>query len=336
MSKTLTISIAAYNIEKYIEETLKSLLVNNIEDLEILVEDDGGTDGTANIVREYEKKYPGIVKLVHKENEGYGSTINKSIELAEGKYFKQLDGDDWYDAENFVELLELLRTVDVDAVYTPYKKFFEKRNEYELKDYFNNNISGEYNADDVINKASKSLEMFTMAYRTEILKENKINLLTKCLYTDREYALYPMMYVNTIYISHLPIYVYRIGREDQSVSVPSRRKHYQEQIKVTKRSLQIAMDNLDKMTEMKTKYILNYIGLAASSTISCFLIILPASRENLEKIKEFERYIYETDRDVYKEMIRISKILQVLKKMKYNYIIYKLLSKYRINKMKKI
>ena len=111
MNKILTVSIAAYNVEKYIQNALESLLVNNIDDLEILVEDDGGTDNTANIVKEYEKKYPGIVKLVQKENGGYGSTINKSIELAQGKYFKQLDGDDWYDSENFEKLLKLLRTI---------------------------------------------------------------------------------------------------------------------------------------------------------------------------------------------------------------------------------
>lgn len=55
MNKILTISIAGYNVEKYISKTLDSLLINNIEDLEILVEDDGGTDSTANIVNEYEK-----------------------------------------------------------------------------------------------------------------------------------------------------------------------------------------------------------------------------------------------------------------------------------------
>lgn len=55
MNKILTISIAAYNVEDYIEDTLKSILVKNIEDLEILVEDDGGTDNTANIVKNMKK-----------------------------------------------------------------------------------------------------------------------------------------------------------------------------------------------------------------------------------------------------------------------------------------
>ena len=56
MNKILTVSIAAYNVEEFIENTLNSLLIDNIEDLEILVQDDGGNDRTKEIVEEYRKK----------------------------------------------------------------------------------------------------------------------------------------------------------------------------------------------------------------------------------------------------------------------------------------
>ena len=150
MEKILTVSIAAYNVQNYIKKTLESLLVGKIDDLEILVEDDGGTDRTINIVKEYEEKYPNIVKLVHKENGGYGSTINKSIEIASGKYFKQLDGDDWYDSENFTEFLNLLRKIDVDAIYTPYKEFYENKEIYKLNDFIDENIYGKLSIEEAI------------------------------------------------------------------------------------------------------------------------------------------------------------------------------------------
>ena len=150
MSKILTISVAAYNVENYISNTLESLLVDDIDDIEILVEDDGGIDNTANIVKEYEEKYPNVVKLIHKENGGYGSTINKSLEIATGKYFKQLDGDDWYDSNNFKKFLELLRNIDTDVVYTPYKEFYENKKKYILKDFFSNKFEKEYDIEDII------------------------------------------------------------------------------------------------------------------------------------------------------------------------------------------
>lgn len=100
--KLLTISIAAYNVEKYLEKALTSMVCSPtaMEKLEVIIEDDGSTDGTLSIAKKYEKLYPDVYRAIHKENGGYGSTINNSIVLAQGKYFKQLDGDDWFDTEN--------------------------------------------------------------------------------------------------------------------------------------------------------------------------------------------------------------------------------------------
>lgn len=334
MEKILTISIAAYNVEGYIKNALNSLLVENIEDLEILVEDDGGTDNTANIVKEYEKKYPNIVKLVHKENGGYGSTINKSIELARGKYFKQLDGDDWYDSKNFVDFLELLRKIDADMVYTPFYQFKEKGNIYELKDILNKELNGECSVRDLFSKSNNYLNMYTICYKTDILKVGNLKLLEKCFYTDTQYAMYPVVNANTIYISHNPIYIYRIGRNEQSVSLVGRIKHYEDHVKVSKDLLEFYNDNLN-VDISKQRYLLNYIINHVSNTISGYYIILESNKENLKQIIEFEKYILDKNKTVYDKMEEQSKIVKILRKTNYNYVIYKILSKLKIRKMKK-
>ncbi|MCD7790137.1 MAG: glycosyltransferase family 2 protein [Bacteroides thetaiotaomicron] len=82
MNKILTTSIAAYNVENYIRRTNDSLIDEEIiDDLEILVVDDGGKDNTLKIAQEYVEKYPKSIFPVHKENGGYGFTINTSTEL---------------------------------------------------------------------------------------------------------------------------------------------------------------------------------------------------------------------------------------------------------------
>ena len=99
--KILTISVAAYNVEEYIRQTLDSLTDERvIGNLEIFVVDDGGKDSTLDIAKEYANIYPESVFPIHKENGGYGSTVNYSLAHAHGKYFKLLDGDDWFDTEN--------------------------------------------------------------------------------------------------------------------------------------------------------------------------------------------------------------------------------------------
>lgn len=75
--KVATISIAAYNMEKHIRKTLDSLLDERvIDDLEVLVVDDGGTDRTLEIANEYAATYPNSIFPIHKENGGYGSVLN--------------------------------------------------------------------------------------------------------------------------------------------------------------------------------------------------------------------------------------------------------------------
>ena len=101
MKKVLTIVVPAYNVEKYLKNCLDSFVdVNILNSIEILVVDDGSTDKTADIAKNYEKKYPNSFRLLSKENGGHGSTINYAIPRASGKYFKVVDGDDWVDKKH--------------------------------------------------------------------------------------------------------------------------------------------------------------------------------------------------------------------------------------------
>lgn len=332
MEKILTVSIAAYNVQNYIKKTLDSLLVGKIDDLEILVEDDGGTDNTINIVKEYEKKYPNVVKLIHKENGGYGSTINKSIEIASGRYFKQLDGDDWYDSENFTDFLNILRKIDVDAIYTPYKEFYENKNTYKLKDFINENIHGKLSIEDAIKQNNNHFNMYTICYKTEILRKNNIKLLEKCFYTDTQYAMYPIPYINSIYIFHKPIYVYRLGRAEQSVSVEGHIKHYNDHVKVSKDIIKF-YSNIRFSNKYTQEYIWKYMVEHVANTISGFYMVLKPNKENLKYIIEFEKYIFSKNKILYKDVAKHSKIVKILRKTRYNYIVYKILSIYRRNKL---
>lgn len=290
----------------------------------------GGTDRTAEIVKKYEEKYPDIIKLVHKENGGYGSTINSSINLARGKYFKQLDGDDWFNKSNFKKLLEILRTTNTDIVYTPYVINNEKNGERKLIDFFSNDIHGEYQTEEILVKAIRYLSMYTLTYKTKILKENDIRVLEKCLYTDTEYALYPIIHCNDIYITHDPVYVYRIGRDEQSVSLNSRIKHYEEHIKVTKRLIEFLEKTQKEKSQNMAEYVKGYVSHMAACSIGDFLILLPQSKENLNKIKEFEKYVYDNKKDVYFEIEKISRLVKLLRKSKYT--LYPLLSYYKRRK----
>ena len=108
--KVLTVLVPTYNVEKYLRRCLDSLLLPEVfEEIEVLVVNDGSKDGSADIARAYEKKYPQTVVFVDKENGGHGSTINVGIEKAQGTYFKVLDSDDWVNIGDFIEFVKRLK-----------------------------------------------------------------------------------------------------------------------------------------------------------------------------------------------------------------------------------
>ena len=231
MEKILTISIAAYNVEEYIRHTLDSIISKGcIDALQILVVDDGGKDGTLQIVKEYEQMYPDSVFGVHKENGGYGSVLNTSIRLAKGKYFKQLDGDDWFDTENLDEYVALLSKIDADYVVTPMRMFNEEDNSEVVRDYFEKLPEGKYAFDEM--DFQEISPMHCSTFRTKLLQDNNITITEHCFYTDVELVNRPLPFMESVYIWHKPIYIYRIGREGQSVSKTGIRKHYKEHEKV--------------------------------------------------------------------------------------------------------
>lgn len=106
--KVLTVVIPCYNSAAYMDRAIESLLIGD-EDLEILIVDDGSSDNTSMIADEYEKKYPSIIRTIHKENGGHGDAINTGLKYSKGIYFKVLDSDDWFDKNSLKEVLDILK-----------------------------------------------------------------------------------------------------------------------------------------------------------------------------------------------------------------------------------
>lgn len=297
MSKVLTISVAAYNVEDYIKGNIESIIRSDAgEYIEVLVVDDGGPDGTIEIAREYENKYPGIVHAVHKENGGYGSVQNYSIAHATGKYFKILDGDDWMDSTGLTKLVQYLKTSDVDAAVTNYYKGPDKNHLTEF-----NFKKEEANKPIDPNQLNTAIGMWALTFKTEVLRKSGLKLPEKTLYTDRIYSTIPFSLVKKVVVLDFPVYCYRTGRDGQSVSRESRIKHIDEYLSVTKAVCEHYRD--DKRDHKE------YILLKSSAVYKVSiraLLLLPANKENLEKLKAYEHEVKSIAPDVYKKSASLS------------------------------
>ena len=282
MEKLLTISIAAYNMEKYLENTLKSLLNNNVIDkIEIIIENDGSTDNTLMIGQRYQNMYPESIRLINKENGGYGSTINRSIEEAKGKYFKQLDGDDWFvNLESFVESIE---NVEADLVVSPYRCHFEEDNTEKRYDLFEKMETGLYDFDQIVN--IKWINMYAITYKTGLLKKFNYKIREHCFYTDTEYSHFPLCMVENVYVDKTDVYVYRVGREGQSMSADGIAKHYKEHELVLYDMIKVLNNSIFKREN--ARLILSERIKIEASLHAKYLCILPFSVKNWKKLRAY-------------------------------------------------
>lgn len=293
MNKLLTISIAAYNVADYIEETLDSLVSSKyINQLEIFVVDDGGQDRTLEIAKEYQERFPQSVIPVHKENGGYGSTVNYSMEHATGKYFKLLDGDDWFDTQALDTFLEKIETISSDVLITPYNRCVEGAGVKTIS-YGDMFQPGEHQLNELY--LNRPIGMWAMAYRTEVLKKSKLVLPEKIFYTDIYYSTMPFSEVDTIQFLDLPLYQYRIGRDGQSVSKESRIKNMAMMVSICK-------DIIQFVSNQKNNNNIAYLNMRAltiyNGTIKTFML-LPINRKNATALKEFDDSIKELSPDLY-------------------------------------
>lgn len=92
----LTIIVPAYNVEKYIEDCLLSLLNQTMVDHKIVVVNDGSTDKTGEIVKKIAIQYPDTLRYVEQENQGLGAARNTGLVFADTEYVTFLDSDDWW------------------------------------------------------------------------------------------------------------------------------------------------------------------------------------------------------------------------------------------------
>lgn len=90
----LTVVVPVYNTENYLKKSLDSIIKAAIDSMEILVINDGSTDNSDNIINDYVKKYPKLIRYIKQENHGLGNVRNVGLKEAKGKYIASIDSDD--------------------------------------------------------------------------------------------------------------------------------------------------------------------------------------------------------------------------------------------------
>lgn len=297
VKKILSVSVASYNLGDMIKTNIESFCKSPVaEEIELIITDDGSKDNTPDIIEEYTKVYPNIVRLVRKKNEGPGSTVNSGILNATGKYFRMVDGDDWVNTENLEAYITYLKQSDADMIITNYdiydnsiEKVIETAHWKELPP----NQTSDFK--DLYTKIPK--QMHAITFKTEILKQNNI-CLDNCFYTDVEYLLFPIPYVHTVSYLDLSIYVYRIAQANQSVSPESMKKNIFQHDMVFKHLLKFYNEKKNGLSAAHREFITDRISLMADVQLGT-LLLFDSSKENKGKIKSFIQFVKTESSEVF-------------------------------------
>lgn len=132
MGVRISILVPVYNAEKYLAETLDSILCQNFQNYEIVLADDGSKDSSAAICDEYAARYPDIIKVYHKENEGCLLTRRFALTKASGDYIVFNDSDDPVKKNMLSRLAEALEQYNYpDIVAFKFCRFHDGQQDYE-------------------------------------------------------------------------------------------------------------------------------------------------------------------------------------------------------------
>ena len=173
----LSFIVPVYNVEKYLEECLDSLLDQDIDkgDYEIVCVNDGSTDGSLEILRDYAAKYANI-RVIDKKNGGVSSARNAGIEIAKGDYVWMVDSDDLI-AHNFLGYLyEVSQNAKPDIIDFGAYHFHENLTEEERKAYYEGGLS--------VLSFANGVYITRSIFKREFLLRNHIRFDTELAYSE--------------------------------------------------------------------------------------------------------------------------------------------------------
>ena len=282
MGKVLSLIVPVYNMEKYLRECLDSVILpERADSFEVITINDGSTDRSLSILKEYESNYPEIFKVIDKENGGYGSCFNAGKEVACGKYLKMLDSDDFFNLSVFSDYLDILASCDYDVIVNDCIKY-DNQTHQEIGPYKESTIPAGPITDLKI-PLMEGIFIHQFAFKKGLLSDCVCP--GKTLYTDNIISAVGVYNANSIYYTKLPLYFYRINRVGQSVDTNVFKVKYLDYLKVL--PYLYAIDIRSEKVKNARKAIFSNIETATYATLKGIIL----QRFNLKNYRNYKKYV---------------------------------------------
>lgn len=198
----VSVIVPVYNAELYLRQTMEYLVYQTLESLELIFIDDGSTDQSPEILKEYQKRYPEKILIYHTPNLGPGEARNEGIRRARGTYLGFADADDYMEYDMYEKMLEAARSQPCDMVYIPY---------YLVRDC-KKKVMGRISQPELIDQMifHGEVSFWTKLIHRDLLR--KVGEIPNIWFEDTAYMLPVFSYAQNIVYLNEPLYYY-IKRE---------------------------------------------------------------------------------------------------------------------------
>lgn len=213
----VSVVVSIYNVEKFLDKLVLSLIQQTYKNLEIILVDDGSPDNSEVVCDNYAKKDERI-KVIHKENGGVSSARNCGIDVATGTYIVFVDGDDWLEPDCIEYFVSLIKETDSEMAFSD--KNFTTKDRIQ-----NSNDSTE------IWSAEKTIAAFlypgipigcwNKIYKADFLKRNNIKFTMQKTGEGMHFIVTAAQRADRIGVGHRKVYNYRLDNENSAVTKPN-------------------------------------------------------------------------------------------------------------------
>src|SRR5574344_584945 len=222
----VSIIVPVYNVEKHIEKCLQSLVNQTMNDIEIIIVNDGTIDNSEEIINKYIEKYSDIIKYYKKENTGLSDTRYYAVTKAKGQYIMFVESDDYIDTM-LLENLEDYMKRNVDLIKFKINIVNENK---EIINKIEGPVFEEISGEEAFQRMSTSDVMLEVAciylYRRDFFINNKFKFAINMYHED--FGLIPLVIVKAKSVISTEIYGYYYMQTDNSIT---RNQDYSKKVK---------------------------------------------------------------------------------------------------------
>lgn len=327
----ISILVPVYNVEKYLKECLNSLVNQSLTDIEIICINDGSTDSSPEILKEYASR-DSRIKIIDKPNSGYGASMNAGLENAQGEFVGIVESDDYAAINMFEDLYNLAQKNGADIVKSDYFYYTTHNNQARKAGKIPSIITN-------VKKFSKLLRyqpsIWSAIYKREFLEKNQIRFLETpgASYQDTSFSFKVMALAEKVVLTNNAYLYYRQDNENSSVNSKDKIfficSEYDEITEFLEKNPEIKkFANTQKLIKQYAAYMWNLTRISSdfreefirvfSLTFAKFYQAGEISSEFYKKVSKKEFLMLVEDKESFKKHIekQISKKLKKIERRK--------------------